>query len=238
MLKIKKMPKLLTDLEIKRLNALSTPPICDALGKLNITMGGCLSHTIKSVSKKRKMVGVAYTVLAKDGNSFPLHYAVYNSGAGYILAVDTGRFDQGPYMGELMVKTAEYMGINGLLIDGYVRDAELLEQMDYPVFCKGFIPRQPEKNDQGELNGSINCGGVIIMPGDAIVADADGVVIIPRKYLVEVLDAAEAKEFLDTQRRDQIEKFFENNIGNVCNKNLQHIMSKDVLKLISCTTTV
>lgn len=233
MLKVNSMAEVLTELEISRLEALSTTTVCDALGKLNIATGGCLSADIKSVSKNRKLLGVACTVLALAGNSFPLHYATYNTGAGYVLAVDTGSFEQGPYMGELMIKTAEYMGINGLLIDGYVRDAELVEQMDYPVFCKGFIPRQPGKADQGEVNGSINCAGVLIKSGDVIIGDSDGVVVIPRAYLSKVLDEAESKNDLDNRRREQIEAFFCDNIGNNQGKDINQIMSKEVRQLIS-----
>ena len=93
MLKVNPMAQVLTASEIARLEALSTPPICDALGKLNIEVGGCLAAAIKSVSKNRKLLGVACTVLAPAGNSFPLHYAAYNTGSGYVLTVDTGSFE-------------------------------------------------------------------------------------------------------------------------------------------------
>ena len=136
-------------------------------------------------------------------------------------------------MGELMINTAKYMGINGLLIDGYVRDAELVEQMDYPVFCKGFIPRQPGKADQGEINGRVNCAGIVINPGDVVMGDADGVVVIPRADLAAVLDAAEAKDELDNSRREQIETFFCDNIGNRQGKDIKQIMSKDVRELLN-----
>lgn len=233
MLKINAMPQALTANEAARLAQLATPPVCDALNMLGVGRRLHMCAAIKPVSKSCKIMGVAYTVLATDGNSFPVHYAAYHGKAGCVLVVDSGSFEDGPYMGELMVNTARYMGINGIVIDGYVRDAELIQAMDYPVFCKGFTPVQPGKADTGEINGRINCAGVEVQPGDVIFGDLDGVVVIPRQMLAEVLELAEAKDKADMRRRELIEAFFHDNIGNNKQKDLSGIMTKETLRLIS-----
>lgn len=234
MLKINKMQPPLTPTELNRLEKLSTPPVCDAMAALGIEKRFFMKAAVKPLTNCKKVIGVAYTVLATDGNSFPVHYAVYQGQPGYVLVVDTNEFEDGPYMGELMVSTAQHMGISGIIVDGYVRDAELISAMDYPIFARGFIPNQPGKEQLGEINGTITCAGVEVNAGDVILGDLDGVVVIPRDRLTEVLAAAENKEAVDLARRDAIEQFFDGNAGNIACKDVKELMSKEVLRLSEC----
>lgn len=231
MLKINKLQKTLTNKEMARLEQLSTPPVCDAMAALGIKKRFFMHASIKPLTCCKKIVGVAYTVRATEGNSFPVHYAIYQGQPGYVLIVDTNGFEDGPYMGELMVATAQKIGLTGIVVDGYVRDAELIQAMNYPVFGKGFIPNQPDKKQVGEINGCITCAGVEVNPGDIILGDLDGLVVIPRELLNTILDAAEQKDTLDLSRRAKIEEFFKDNLNNMYNKDISVLMSKDVLNL-------
>lgn len=218
----------ITNSEYERLNSLSTCLLCDAMAELDILEGGVLSSNIKPIFITKKLIGVAYTVKAPFGNSFPVHYAIYNARKGYVLVVDTEQYSQGPYLGELMVLTAKNMGLNGLIIDGYVRDYEELIKIDFPIFAKGCIPTKPGKKREGSVNCPISCGNICINPGDVIVCDSDGILSIPRQYLDIILYKAEIKKATDDLRKEKIEDFFKDNLYNNLNKDISILMPKDI----------
>lgn len=87
------------------------------------------------------------------------------------------------------------------MIDGFIRDSEAIMQMDYTVFCRGFMPCKPSKSDEGEIDAAVSCGGVEVAPGDVLVGDCDGIVAIPRAKLKEVLMASERKHLADSERK-------------------------------------
>lgn len=232
MLNIGKFAELLSEEQLCRLKKLNTALVCDGMDELGINAGGCLPANIKPINQNVQMVGTAYTVCATLGNSLPVHYAIYNAKAGYVLIVDTKSYEHGPYLGELMAVNAKNMGLNGLIIDGYVRDANELKKFDYPIFCKGFMPKKPSKENNGDINGIVDFAGVKVKAGDAIIADEDGVVIIPRDHLDKVLGIAEEKAAKDDFRKQQIEGFFQENFCNIKGKDICTIIPKNILDKI------
>lgn len=211
----------------ERLQQLSSAALCDGMQALGIEPG-CMHAAVKCVTAAERVLGTAYTVRATNGNSFPVHYAIYTARPDYVLVVDTDSYEQAPYLGELMALNAMNIGLSGLVIDGYVRDAVELSKMDYPIFCRGFIPRKPGKERCGGVNIQINCAGVRVCPGDVIFGDADGVVVIPRAQLDEIIDAAEQKNAIDEQRKLEILEFFEGNFANQSGKDIREIIPKDI----------
>ena len=126
------------------------------------------------------------------GQNAAIHSAVHTAAAGEVLVVDaSGDRNHGPF-GDILATCCRNQGIPGLVIDGTVRDTDELRQMDFPVFCLGANPAATVKDDSGEIDVEISCGGVRVRPGDFIVGDDDGVTVVPREIAAEVANLAAA----------------------------------------------
>src|SRR5699024_10279636 len=110
----------------------------------------------------------------RPGDNLFLHQAIYLGSKGYVLVVDGKGHTKNAYLGDLMANTAKAMGIEGVVIDGLVRDKDELKELNFPIFSKGFIPNGPFKDGPGEVNNTISCGGTTVNPGDLIVGDING----------------------------------------------------------------
>ena len=174
--------------------------LLEAFGKLpaaNIadTMGrSCaMNPRIKLMSGfKGIMVGPALTVKARAGDNLFLHQALDMSQPGDIIVLSNDEDTTRGLMGEIMFTYAKYQRkLGGLVIDGPVRDTEALSQMDLPVYATGSTPGGPHKEGPGEVNVPIACGGISVNPGDIIVADSDGIIVVPLKDAPAVLEAAQ-----------------------------------------------
>ncbi|MFR1800848.1 MAG: RraA family protein, partial [Faecalispora jeddahensis] len=126
---------------------------------------------------------------------------------GYVLVVAGKGYTERAYMGDLMGGAAAAIGLSGIVIDGYVRDKTGLAALDIPIYAKGFMQRSPDKKGPGEINTVVTCAGVKVTPGDLVVGDYDGVTVIPRGRIEEVLTAAEKKEDYELKRRDAIANY-------------------------------
>ena len=108
------------------------------------------------------------------------------------------------FFGEIVVAIAKEKGLAGIVIDGCARDSLALSQNDFPVFVKGIVPRIPARVFLGEVQKDVQCGGVLVRPGDIVFGDADGVVIIPQEQQAPVLAKAQAKEKLDQWKMEHL----------------------------------
>jgi regulator of RNase E activity RraA len=136
----------------------------------------------------RRVAGPALTVTVPPGDFLMISAALKVSRPGDILVVD-GRGDTSRAVwGEYFSCWARGLGVEAVLIDGAARDAGGIEALGYPVFARATTPRQPTLNGPGEVNVPISCGGVCVLPGDLIVADREGAVVIPRRNLDPILD--------------------------------------------------
>lgn len=168
---------------------------------------GAMDHQIKPVARGMNVVGTAFTVSLRPGDNLFLHQAIYSAQVGDVLIVD-GKDHRGhAYLGELMASSAKAVGIEGIVIDGLVRDKVALEELAFPIYSKGFTPNGPFKDGPGELNEIISCGGVKVSPGDLVVADDDGVVIVPKEKAEEMLSLAEEKLAYENQRLKTIQHY-------------------------------
>ena len=137
------------------------------------------------------MVGPALTVKARAGDNLFIHQALDISQPGDIIVVSNDEDQTRSLMGEIMFTYAQYQRkLGGLVLDGPVRDTDALRKMPLPVYATGSTPGGPHKEGPGEINVPIACGGVSVNPGDIIVADADGIIVIPLKDAPDVLQAA------------------------------------------------
>ena len=158
------------------------------------TMGrSCAMHPrIKLMSgAKGVLVGPALTVKARAGDNLFIHQALDMALPGNIIVVSNDEDDTRALMGEVMFTYAQYQRkLGGLILDGAIRDMDAVRDMELPIYATGYTPGGPHKEGPGEINVPIACGGISVNPGDIIVADADGIIVIPLKDAPEILEAA------------------------------------------------
>jgi len=138
------------------------------------------------------LLGTAFTVKSRPGDNLMFHKALDMAKPGDVIVVDLRGETVNSAVGEIMMRYARKKGIAGFLIDGAVRDTGALADMDFSVYAKGITPMGPYKDGPGEINVQVCCGGVCVNPGDIIVGDADGVVVIPQEDAESVLEKAQA----------------------------------------------
>lgn len=189
---------------IERAKKLNTTLISDALG-----CTGSMDYQVKPVAPGMKVVGTALTVDMRAGDNLFLHQGIYCGGQGYVLVADGKGHTENAYLGELMAGAAKAMGLEGIVIDGFVRDKEMLGEIGLPIFAKGFIPNGPFKNGPGAINTPISCAGVTVHPGDLIVGDEDGVIVVPKDKIEDALQKAENKLEYEEKRLQTIANYEE-----------------------------
>lgn len=187
---------------IERAKKLNTTLLADVMG-----CTGAMDYRIKPVSSGMEFVGTAMTVSLRPGDNLFLHQAIYSAKKGHVLVVDGKGHTNNAYLGELMASSAQAIGVEGIVIDGLVRDKKALEELKFPIYSKGFNPNGPFKDGPGEVNNVISCGGIRVAPGDLIVADDDGVVVVPIDQIEEVLQKASAKLDYEEKRLETIAQY-------------------------------
>jgi regulator of RNase E activity RraA len=139
----------------------------------------------------RRLVGRAVTAGCEPADYGPVHHAIAVAEAGDVVAVDAGGRTDAAMIGELLSGAARRKGVAGVLVDGPVRDVGTLASWpDFPVFSRGNTARGPSSMERGEVNGPVTVGGVRVEPGDLILGDDDGLVVIPRGEAAGAIGAA------------------------------------------------
>ncbi|GAB6108169.1 RraA family protein [Fusibacter bizertensis] len=208
-------PDLIPEHLMARIEKLNSAQLCDGMEGLGILRNGCMDAGIMPVDENMKVIGTAFTIATEEGDNFPIHAALYHNKPGYVLVIDGQGYDQRAYMGDLMISAAKAVGLNGVVIDGFVRDRLGLKEIGLPVFSKGFMQRSPIKKGPGEVNTTINCGGVTVKPGDLIFGDYDGITVVPREHLEIVIERAEKKNAYEIERRRVIDEYEHNRINEL-----------------------
>jgi len=195
------LPELIPAALLERFRALSPAQLCDGMQGLGIPRSGCMDADLLPLDPDKILLGTAYTVDTEDGDNFPIHVAIYQGQPGYVLVVAGKDHRERAYLGDLMAGAAQAVGLAGLVIDGCVRDRRPLADLEIPVYAKGFMQRSPAKQGPGRINVPVQCAGVEVAPGDLVFGDYDGITVVPRTRLLEVLEAAEKKDAYEVQRR-------------------------------------
>lgn len=177
------------------------PSLVDALGKiqsatLHEAMGkrGALLHGIKPIWPGMALCGSALTVKSRPGDNLMLHKAVSLARPGDVLVVDCDGFLEAGLWGEIITVAAMQKGMVGMVTNGACRDTLPIRELGFPVFCAGVSIKGTTKAVPGKINHPLSFDGVTIYPGDVVVADNDGVVVVPCAEAAQVLQAALAKE--------------------------------------------
>lgn len=164
---------------VKAFETIPASNVADVMGR-NCAMNPRI-HLVSS-PKKQMMSGVAYTVKARGGDNLALHAALNLAGEGDVIVVSNEEDSTRSLIGEVMMSYLRYTKkIAGIVLDGPIRDIDEIGKWDFPVYCTGTTPGGPYKEGPGEINVPIACGGVSVMPGDIILADPDGVIVIPQR---------------------------------------------------------
>ncbi len=160
-----------------------------------------------------RIAGPAYPVRCPPGDNLMVHAAIYRAEPGAIIVVEAGDSDYAVAGGNVCA-VAQKRGIAGFVVDGVIRDLAEVRANRFPVFARGVMPIPGGKDAIGVLNGLVRCGGVRVAPGDVVVADEEGIVVVPVAQLDTVLrrareraarDAAETLETWETAHRARIE---------------------------------
>lgn len=146
---------------------------------------------IKPVNKV-PLCGPAFTVKAPSGDNLMFHKALSMAQEGDVIVISGVGESERSFCGELMLSYARKKKLGGFVIDGYIRDIDGFREADFPCYCRGVQPNGPYKNGPGEINVPVAVGRQVIMPGDILVGDQDGLVVIPLADAEECIAAGEA----------------------------------------------
>jgi regulator of RNase E activity RraA len=184
---------------VDRLAKLPAANIGDAMDRL-----GVADSAIQAVWPGAKIAGPAFTVWTRPGDNKGIHAALQLARPGDVIVVAGGADESRALLGELIGERAINLGVAGFALDGAARDAEALGEIGLPVFARATSPAGPYKDGPFRLGTAVAFGGVPVLPGDVIVGDSDGVVVIPREQAAAVAEAAEAVFADETSRRQAI----------------------------------
>ncbi|WP_210452869.1 RraA family protein [Pantoea ananatis] len=173
---------------VKAFSKIAAANVADCMGRL------CgMNPQIKLMSNPsgRIMCGVALTVKARAGDNMMLHKAMNISQPGDVIVISNEEERSRAVMGEIMFNYLQgFKKIEGIVIDGPVRDIDVLSKGTLPLYATGTTPSGPYKEGPGEVNVPVSCGGIIVNPGDIILGDRDGVIVIPKSDAHSTLEKA------------------------------------------------
>ncbi len=169
--------------------AFDTPSISDRMNRLYT-----MSPGIRNLTDDRlKVVGPACTVKVYPGDNLMVHKALDIAQPGDVIVVDTSASTMTAVLGDLVSTKARHRGFAGFIVDGLVRDLPAIRKLgDFPVFARGVTPTGPLHRGPGEINYPVCAGGLVVEPGDIIVGDAIGVVVIPQEIAPDLLERLQA----------------------------------------------
>ena len=175
--------------------------VADCMSRL-----GAMDSGIRPVWPSPRVLGGALTVWCHSADNLMLHKAFTLAQPGDVVVVNTQGNISNAVFGELMATSVGKIGIAALIVDGVVRDADALQALRLPVYARGLSPNACNKDGAGEVGGAIACGGVAVHSGDIIIADRDGITVVPQQDAGSVAEAAVKHVARERARLAEIEQ--------------------------------
>lgn len=188
-------------MDILEFVGIPTGNVCDSNGLL-----GSMDPGIQALDRNMTVVGRAFTVECPPGDNLTIHKAILEAQPGDVLVVNCQGFLHAGCFGELMATACVAKGIAGVVIDGACRDKNDLIEMNFPTFVRATCPNGTVKETCGKTNVPVVCGGLTVNPGDVIVGDCDGLVVIPQEKAEEVLEKSKLKKAKEAEIRQKLQQ--------------------------------
>jgi 4-hydroxy-4-methyl-2-oxoglutarate aldolase len=186
---------------VEKLSRFGVATVHEAMGRV-----GLMQPYMRPIYPSAHACGTAITVLLHPGDNWMMHVAAEQVQPGDVVVAACTAENTDGFFGDLLATSFLARGAKGLIIDGGVRDVKDLTEMQFPVFSKAISAKGTVKSTLGSVNIPVVCAGVAVNPGDVVIADADGVVIVPAAIAQQAADAAEAREANEREKRATLAK--------------------------------